>query len=394
MDQQDKALVTIMSAVIGILVLIAITIFVVANVVVDTDVSADDDFRQQQAAKALQKPGRVVVAGTAAAEQEMQQQNTVTTVAAADDALDGEGLYQQVCAACHANGLLNAPKTGDKVAWEPRYQKGMDTLVKHAVNGFNQMPAQGAAPGATEDNIRQAISYMLTESDLQLAAADQAASASAESVSEAPASEESASRPQEVATEVVATETKTAPESASESASESAVDAIDQKAEVAAEASETSEAPETADVTPVVAAVGSMTQETNVTAAEPEASKPEPSKPEAVEPETVKSEAVAATEVKSTDVAATGFTLPEGLDLAEGKQVYDNVCRFCHMGNIPTAPKFGDKAAWGERLTKGWDTLKNHSLNGFQGMPAKGGRADLPDAQIVNALAYMIDNSR
>ncbi|MGP4712575.1 c-type cytochrome [Psychrobacter sp. DM8] len=72
----------------------------------------------------------------------------------------GAELYNKQCMACHATGLLNAPKYGDAAAWGPRIEKGVDTLTSHSANGFNQMPAQ-AYNGVTEDQIRQAVEYMI-----------------------------------------------------------------------------------------------------------------------------------------------------------------------------------------------------------------------------------------
>ena len=74
----------------------------------------------------------------------------------------GAELYNKQCMACHATGLLNAPKLGDAAAWAPRIEKGVDTLANHSANGFNQMPAQ-AYNGVTEDQIRQAVEYMIAE---------------------------------------------------------------------------------------------------------------------------------------------------------------------------------------------------------------------------------------
>lgn len=74
---------------------------------------------------------------------------------------DAQAVYEGVCSACHANGTLGAPEFGDTAAWKERAQKGIETLVDHSVNGFNQMPAQGAS--ATEDEIERAIKYMLEE---------------------------------------------------------------------------------------------------------------------------------------------------------------------------------------------------------------------------------------
>lgn len=72
----------------------------------------------------------------------------------------GEELYNTQCMACHAAGLLNAPKYGDAAAWAPRIAKGKDTLYLHAAKGFNQMPAQ-ATNGVTEDQIHAAVDYMV-----------------------------------------------------------------------------------------------------------------------------------------------------------------------------------------------------------------------------------------
>lgn len=72
----------------------------------------------------------------------------------------GEELYNKQCMACHATGLLNAPKYGDAAAWAPRIEKGLDTLTMHSAQGFNQMPAQ-ATNGVTEEQVHAAVEYMV-----------------------------------------------------------------------------------------------------------------------------------------------------------------------------------------------------------------------------------------
>lgn len=72
----------------------------------------------------------------------------------------GAELYNNQCMACHATGLLNAPKYGDAAAWAPRIEKGLDTLTMHSAKGFNQMPAQ-ATNGVTEEQIHAAVEYMV-----------------------------------------------------------------------------------------------------------------------------------------------------------------------------------------------------------------------------------------
>lgn len=77
-----------------------------------------------------------------------------------------------------------------------------------------------------------------------------------------------------------------------------------------------------------------------------------------------------------------------------GEELFQQVCSACHGAGIAGAPKAGDKAAWGPRIAKGKDTLYEHAIKGFQGsagvMPAKGGRADLPDDLIKQGVNYMV----
>ena len=88
---------------------------------------------------------------------------TDATAAPATEALAtnvGAELYNKQCMACHANGLLNAPKYGDAAAWAPRIAKGKETLYTHAAKGFNQMNAQVNAE-VTEEQVHAAVDYMV-----------------------------------------------------------------------------------------------------------------------------------------------------------------------------------------------------------------------------------------
>lgn len=52
--------------------------------------------------------------------------------------------------------------------------------------------------------------------------------------------------------------------------------------------------------------------------------------------------------------------------------VFNRSCGMCHNGQLPTAPKKGDVAAWQPRLAQGTDTLVKHVTEGFNAMPARG----------------------
>ena len=73
----------------------------------------------------------------------------------------GEQLYKTVCFACHATGVANAPKFGDKAAWAPYISTGMDAMVKVAMTGKGAMPPKGGAANASEDDIRAAVQFMV-----------------------------------------------------------------------------------------------------------------------------------------------------------------------------------------------------------------------------------------
>jgi cytochrome c5 len=81
-----------------------------------------------------------------------------------------------------------------------------------------------------------------------------------------------------------------------------------------------------------------------------------------------------------------------------GDEVFNMACMACHGAGVAGAPKYTDKSAWAPRIAKGADTLHEHALKGFQGqsgfMPPKGGRVDLSDKSIMNAVDFMVAGSK
>ena len=77
-----------------------------------------------------------------------------------------------------------------------------------------------------------------------------------------------------------------------------------------------------------------------------------------------------------------------------GTEVFEGTCKACHGPGIAGAPKAGDSAAWAPRIAKGKATLYEHALKGFTGtagvMPAKGGRTDLSDDLIKQAVDHIV----
>jgi cytochrome c5 len=70
-------------------------------------------------------------------------------------------------------------------------------------------------------------------------------------------------------------------------------------------------------------------------------------------------------------------------------QLYGASCRQCHANPAAGAPLTGDVAAWETRLAKGMDTLLEHSINGFQGMPPMGMCMQCSEEEFRALIAFM-----
>jgi cytochrome c5 len=69
-------------------------------------------------------------------------------------------------------------------------------------------------------------------------------------------------------------------------------------------------------------------------------------------------------------------------------------CHKCHETGKNGAPKIGDRDAWIPRLKDGLDATVRSAINGHGGMPARGGMPNLTDAEMKDAITYMINKGR
>ena len=74
-------------------------------------------------------------------------------------------------------------------------------------------------------------------------------------------------------------------------------------------------------------------------------------------------------------------------------KLYEAKCSACH-NNAAIAPLVGNKDAWAARIKQGKDTLYKHAIGGYKGMPAKGGNADMKDADVKGIVDYMVSKSK
>lgn len=83
--------------------------------------------------------------------------------ASADELATGKGLYDAACFVCHSSGVAGAPKFGDKAAWAPYIETGLDAMLQVAISGKGAMPPRGTAMNASDEELRAAILYMVEQ---------------------------------------------------------------------------------------------------------------------------------------------------------------------------------------------------------------------------------------
>jgi cytochrome c5 len=317
------------------LLLVALTVIGVVAFVLAQFVGYEDTSRSPEriaAAERRTEPfGRVSLKGDAPVTLARAEQPAAVAAVAAPEG--GEAIYGAVCAACHNAGVAGAPKTDDTALWEPRVAQGWDVLAKHAIEGYQGaaglMPARGGRADLSDEGVKQAIGFMLAKAKLDAVVPEEFRPGAAPAAAAATA-------PAEVA-----------PAESAASPADAAAEAVVAEAPVPAEAPTPAEAVAAEAPAPAVA-------------------------PDAAVP------AAAAT--------------PEAL--AQGEEVYTKACAVCHGAGVAGAPRLGAAEDWVERVEQDRATLHEHAIKGFMGskgmMPAKGGRADLSDDEVRNAVDYML----
>lgn len=101
-------------------------------------------------------------------------------------ALTGEQVYNRLCMTCHDSGLNDAPIKGDAEQWAPRIAQGADVLFKHSLEGFNAMPAKGGDASLSDEEVKNAVVFMVNASGGNISVGESGGDA-AESAEEAPA---------------------------------------------------------------------------------------------------------------------------------------------------------------------------------------------------------------
>ncbi|MEJ2699706.1 MAG: c-type cytochrome [Desulfuromonadales bacterium] len=104
---------------------------------------------------------------SSAGHEQVSQSNQDQSSSAAMANSQGEAVkdvYDNWCAPCHASGVMDAPKTGDKKAWKSLIAQGMETLYDRAINGYKKMPPRGGHPSLSDKQVKDAVDYMVDQS--------------------------------------------------------------------------------------------------------------------------------------------------------------------------------------------------------------------------------------
>ena len=169
MSHSDSAFMTTFIVVMGLLAVIGLAAYFIANLVADSEdkMLSSEEWRETSDQN-IKPAGQVNIAGEALAPETAVVADAGSAAAAetetAPEATSAESIYTTKCLACHAAGVAGAPKLGDTDAWAPRIAKGMETMVSNAITGLNAMPPKGTCMSCSDADIKMTVEYMVEQS--------------------------------------------------------------------------------------------------------------------------------------------------------------------------------------------------------------------------------------
>lgn len=169
MSSQDRRFFDIFTLILGILVVVTIGIYVLADSISERTVSRTvrgELLYQAEVNERIEPIGQVTMPGDEATLAAGAQPVVSPEPVAA--ALSGPQVYNQACIACHGGGVGGAPMFGNTDAWASRIAQGMEVLYDHSINGFQgnagYMPPKGGRMDLSDEEVKTAVDYMVAES--------------------------------------------------------------------------------------------------------------------------------------------------------------------------------------------------------------------------------------
>ncbi|WP_022941706.1 c-type cytochrome [Psychromonas hadalis] len=104
---------------------------------------------------------RIAPVGDVYLDGEIVTANTVVESSEPAGPRSGEKIYNTYCVACHGTGAAGAPIKGKADQWTTRLTQGEATLIKHAIEGFNAMPARGTCSDCSDDEMMATVQFLI-----------------------------------------------------------------------------------------------------------------------------------------------------------------------------------------------------------------------------------------
>ena len=169
MSKSDQSVLRQFSLMIGGLAVLTVVLILSALAIYEHSPHETNPDEPAQIAERIAPAGAVYAGNTGRAA--MQAAADAAAKAAASQVAyggttDGKEIYDHLCTSCHTAGIAGAPKLGNKAMWGPRIAEGLDTLIKHATEGYhgpdgNFMPPKGGNPALTDAQVKAAVTWIV-----------------------------------------------------------------------------------------------------------------------------------------------------------------------------------------------------------------------------------------
>lgn len=130
---------------------------------------ASQDFDRQQIEERIKPVGQVNIEEQAASSEKKNpnssNEDKKNKKEESKEKTSGQAVYERYCVICHQSGVAGAPKFRVADDWKARLEaKKLEGLIASALKGLNAMPPKGTCVECEEEDIKQAIQYMLPSS--------------------------------------------------------------------------------------------------------------------------------------------------------------------------------------------------------------------------------------
>jgi cytochrome c5 len=163
----DQVFLKRFSMIIAALMVLTVVLILAARALYLSAPTDPNPLAEQRLNERLRPVGAVYAGETGAAAMAAAAEAAAAAAAsqvAYDGSLDGGFIYQQLCGVCHTNGVAGAPKM-ERAAWSERIAKGADTLITHAIEGYQGeagvMPPHGGNPALSDAQVEASVRWML-----------------------------------------------------------------------------------------------------------------------------------------------------------------------------------------------------------------------------------------